>query len=121
VAGFTLLMGLSMIVQMPIQSAPSANPQAMVMMYVLPVVMFMFFNRVASGLSLYYLCYNVLCAVQQRWINRKVEHEHEEEGAAVNGRGTTRDVKKASEPRTRTKTKRTGASSKAPRTIRGRK
>jgi len=53
VAGFTLLMGLSMIVQMRIQSAPSASPPATVMRCVLPVVMFMFFDRLASGLGLY--------------------------------------------------------------------
>ena len=119
VAGFTLLMGLSMIVQMRIQSTPSANAQAKVMMYVLPIIMFMFFNRLASGLSLYYLCYNVLSAFQQKLINRKVEHEHEDE-ASVNGRGGKKEVKKAR--RVSSQTKKSGSSSsKVPRTVRGRK
>lgn len=72
VAGFTLLMGLSLVVQMRIQmkSQPS-NPTMQVFMYVLPVMLFMFFNKQASGLSLYYLCYNVFTALQQWWINRE--------------------------------------------------
>lgn len=120
VAGFTLLMGLSMIIQMRLQSAPSANPQAKMMMYLMPIVMFMFFNRLASGLSLYYLCYNVLSAAQQKLINRNVEKHHTEE-ATVNGRGDSSDVKKAPRSRARAKQKSAAATSKAPRTVRGRK
>lgn len=120
VAGFTLLMGLSMVVQMRIQSTPTSNAQAKVMMYVLPIVMFMFFNRLASGLSLYYLCYNVISAVQQQLINRKVKTEHDDE-TPVNGRGSTKDVARAARKRPGTATKRSGSSSKAPRTIRGKK
>src|SRR5690606_4011285 len=121
VAGFTLLMGLSMIVQMRIQSAPSTNPQAKVMMYVLPIIMFMFFNRLASGLSLYYLCYNVLSAFQQKLINRKIHEEQQgAEETTVNGRGGNREVKKVPRASSRTKKAET-PSSKVPRTIRGRK
>lgn len=79
VAGFTLLMGLSMILQMRVQSAPSSGPQAKVFMYLMPGVIFVIFNSLPSGVSLYYLCYNVITAVQQKWINKSLEAEKEEE------------------------------------------
>ncbi len=78
VAGFCLLMGLSMIVQMRIQSTPSAGAQAKMIMYIMPAMIFVIFNRWASGLNLYYLCYNVLTAVQQQFINRGIKKEKEE-------------------------------------------
>lgn len=71
VAGFTLLMGISMIVQMRIQMASQMNTQAKIMTYVFPVMIFAIFNRLASGLSLYYLVYNVVTAIQQKWINMR--------------------------------------------------
>ncbi len=78
VAGFTLLMGLSMIVQMRIQSAGTpSNPQMKMITYMMPVMIFAIFNRFAAGLSLYYLCYNVITAVQQKWINHTLEKEKE--------------------------------------------
>lgn len=116
VAGFTLLMGLSMIVQMRLQSAPSANPQAKVMMYVFPVVIFMFFNRLASGLSLYYLCYNVLTAAQQKIINRSIEKGADEKDPP-NGRGGREDVKRVRARRIQRK-KKQAVSGKAPRSVR---
>ena len=72
VAGFTLLMGISMVVQMRIQMAAQMNTQAKIMTYVFPVMIFAIFNRLASGLSLYYLVYNVVTAVQQKWINMRI-------------------------------------------------
>jgi YidC/Oxa1 family membrane protein insertase len=69
VAGFTLLMGLSMIAQMKFAS-PSGTPatgQMKVMMYVLPAVFFLFFNAFPSGLSLYYLFFNIFSILQQRF------------------------------------------------------
>jgi hypothetical protein len=60
VAGFTLIMGLAMIVQMKVAMPPtSGGAQAKIFMYVLPLVLFVVFNRLASGLSLYYLIFNV--------------------------------------------------------------
>ncbi len=79
VAGFTLLMGLSMVVQMRIQSAPTSNPQMKMLTYLMPVMIFAIFNRFASGLSLYYLVYNVVTAVQQKIINRNIAAAKEEE------------------------------------------
>ncbi len=79
VAGFTLLMGISMVVQMRIQAAPSSNPQMKMFTYLMPVMIFAIFNRFASGLSLYYLVYNVVTAVQQKIINRHIAAAKEEE------------------------------------------
>ncbi|NNE71848.1 MAG: membrane protein insertase YidC [Rhodothermales bacterium] len=78
VSGFTVLMGLSMVVQMRLQATPSSNAQAKMFMYVFPVMIFVIFNRLAAGLNLYYLCYNVLSAAQQKWINRNLEAHPEE-------------------------------------------
>jgi YidC/Oxa1 family membrane protein insertase len=73
VAGFTLLMGISMVVQMKVQMMPQTNPQMKMFTYIFPVMIFAIFNRLASGLSLYYLIYNVVTAVQQKWINMRIE------------------------------------------------
>jgi len=74
VAGFTLIMGLAMIVQMKVAMPPSTGGvQAKVFMYVLPLILFVVFNRLASGLSLYYLVFNVATIVQQKMINNQME------------------------------------------------
>ena len=75
VAGFTLLMGLSMMIQMRLTSTGAVSGQQKVIMYVLPVTFFFFFNRFPSGLSLYYLGFNALSIVQQRVVNRQVHKE----------------------------------------------
>ena len=75
VAGFTALMAVSMVFQMRLQTNPASNPQAKVFMYVMPIMLFFFFNRLAAGLSLYYLCYNVLTAFQQQYINKSLEKQ----------------------------------------------
>lgn len=97
VAGFTLLMGLSLVVQMRIQSTPAAGAQAKVFMYVMPVMLFVIFNSLPSGLSLYYLCYNVLTAAQQKLIN-KSEHD-KAEAAGSNGKASPKAAKAAKLPR----------------------
>jgi YidC/Oxa1 family membrane protein insertase len=98
VAGFTLIMGLAMIVQMKVAMPPSTGgTQAKIMMYFLPGILFVVFNRLASGLSLYYLTFNILTIVQQKMINKEVDEEKEkgEDGgkskskAGRNGRGRT--------------------------------
>ena len=79
VAGFTLLMGLSMIVTMRIQmSSTGSGAQAKVFMYVLPFFIFFIFNRFASALSLYYLFYNVTTAAQQKYIYWQLDKEKEQ-------------------------------------------
>jgi YidC/Oxa1 family membrane protein insertase len=76
VAGFTLIMGLSMIVQMKVAMPPTTSgPQMKIFMYVLPIILFVIFNRLASGLSLYYLVFNLLTIVQQKMINSSIEKQ----------------------------------------------
>jgi len=75
IGGFVLLMSLTMVVQMRISgSGAASNPQMKVFQYVLPVVLFFFFNQFASGLSLYYLIYNALSIGQQMLINKQIDH-----------------------------------------------
>jgi YidC/Oxa1 family membrane protein insertase len=62
-----------MVVQMKVQMMPQTNPQMKIFTYVFPVMIFAIFNRLASGLSLYYLIFNVVTAVQQKWINMRIE------------------------------------------------
>jgi YidC/Oxa1 family membrane protein insertase len=76
VAGFTLLMGISMIIQMRIQSGSTPpNPQTKILTYIFPIFIFAIFNRLSSALNLYYLCYNIFSAVQQFFINRSLEKQ----------------------------------------------
>jgi len=87
VAGFTLLMGLAMIVTMRVQSTGggAGGGQMKMFMYAMPAVIFFIFNRFASALSLYYLFYNIMTAAQQKWINMQLEAEKDEDGNLMNG------------------------------------
>ncbi len=90
VAGFTLLMGLSMIVSMKLSTTAGAGgTQQKVLMYMMPAVFFLFFNRFPSGLSLYYLGFNLFSIVQQRMINKQVHTAHE--------KGETPEIDRAAE------------------------
>jgi YidC/Oxa1 family membrane protein insertase len=76
VAGFVLLMTIAMVIQMKIQGTTGTGAQAnqmKVFMYIMPVMLLVFFNNFAAGLSLYYLIYNILTAIQQKLINRTLE------------------------------------------------
>jgi YidC/Oxa1 family membrane protein insertase len=86
-AGFTVLMGLSMVVTMRLQSTPgSAGGQAKLLMYGMPIFIFFIFNQFASALSLYYLFYNVVTAAQQKWINYQLEQEDDVVEVSKNGK-----------------------------------
>ena len=106
VAGFTLLMGISLVIQMRLQTSTTAsNPQMKMFTYLMPVMIFAIFNKFASGLSLYYLCYNVLTAIQQKYINKHL-HDNDDEEDAKNGKGNKKDVTRAlKESRKRSKVK----------------
>ena len=93
VAGFTILMGLSMILQMRLQATPASGPQAKIFMYMMPAMIFVIFNRLPSGLSLYYFCYNVFSAVSQQFINRSMKKKSEEENASVKKPSGTKPLK----------------------------
>jgi len=81
VAGFVLLMTVSMVIQFKVSGQGGAgNPQMKVLQYIFPVMLLVIFNRFASGLSLYYLIYNVLSIAQQFMINKKIDHVKMMEG-----------------------------------------
>ena len=103
VAGFTVLMGLSLVVQMRIQSMPSSGMQQKIMMYGMPIFIFVIFNRLPSGLSLYYLCYNVFTAIQQQLINRgqKKKAEAPRKGVIKSAPASARKASRKAKPRRR--------------------
>ena len=78
IGGFVILMSLSMGLQSRLTGGASGGGAAggamaqnmKIMQYLLPIMMLFIFNRFASGLSLYYLIFNVLSIVQQYYINR---------------------------------------------------
>jgi YidC/Oxa1 family membrane protein insertase len=76
VAGFPMLMAAAMIVQMRLQGTHQQQAgQMKVMMMIMPVFILVIFNNFAAGLSLYYLTYNILSAIQQKFINKSLETE----------------------------------------------
>ena len=92
IAGFTALMAASMVVSMKLSTTSASGAggtQQKVLMYMMPVVFFVFFNRFPSGLSLYYLGFNLFSIVQQRLINKQVHEAHE--------RGETPEIDAAAE------------------------
>lgn len=119
VAGFTVLMAVSMVFQMRLQTNPASNPQAKVFMYLMPIMLFFFFNRLAAGLSLYYLCYNVLTAVQQKFINKQLEEQGiggSDDGKDEKGKGAAAQRKNGRRNGARTEKK--GKGSKSSKRIR---
>ena len=75
IAGFVLLMAASMVFQMKISGAGAAsNPSMKIFQYFMPIILFVFFNQFASGLSLYYFVYNTLSIGQQMLINKQIDH-----------------------------------------------
>lgn len=84
-AGFVLLMSAAMFLQSKISGgmsggAPSSGgPNMKAFMYVIPFVLLFVFNNFASGLSLYYLVYNVLSIAQQALINKQMGDKKPEE------------------------------------------
>ena len=77
-AGFTILMAISMVISMKLSMSSSSamGGQQKVLMYLMPIMFFVFFNRFPSGLSLYYLAFNIFSIVQQRLINKQVHDAH---------------------------------------------
>mgnify|MGYP001801445528 FL=1 len=57
------------------QPATGANSQMKVIMYIMPVFLLIFLNNYASGLSLYYLCSNVITISQTTLIRAFVDDE----------------------------------------------
>jgi len=100
IAGFVLLMSAAMFFQSKVSggmsggAAPSGGPNMKVFMYIIPFVMLFVFNNFASGLSLYYLVYNVLSIAQQALINKQMgEKKPEVEELSNNNRKTKNNRK----------------------------
>jgi YidC/Oxa1 family membrane protein insertase len=69
-------MSAAMIVQMRLQGTHQQQAgQMKIMMMIMPVFILVIFNNFAAGLSLYYLTYNILSAVQQKFINRSIDDD----------------------------------------------
>ena len=85
VAGFTLLMGLSMVFTMRMQTGASGagGNQMKALQYIFPIMIFAIFNRFASGLSLYYLIYNLVTAGQQKYIKWQLDQEEDDEAPST--------------------------------------
>jgi len=64
-------------------AAPSGGPNMKAFMYVIPFVLLFVFNNFASGLSLYYLVYNVLSIAQQAFINKQMGDKKADEPEEV--------------------------------------
>ncbi|MEM6765251.1 MAG: membrane protein insertase YidC [Bacteroidota bacterium] len=76
---FTLLMAISTFIytwyQQKSQPATGANSQMKVIAYIMPVFLLVFLNNYASGLSLYYLCSNVITISQTTLIRAFMDDE----------------------------------------------
>ncbi|HUF08431.1 MAG TPA: membrane protein insertase YidC [Rhodothermales bacterium] len=75
VSGFPLLMSAAMVLQMRLQGTQQQTGQMKVMMTIMPIFILVIFNQFAAGLSLYYLMYNILSAIQQQFVNKQIEEE----------------------------------------------
>lgn len=91
IAGFVVLMSASIILQTKVSGsmtgAPTTPgaPNMKIFMYIMPVMLLFFFNNFASGLSLYYLVFNVLSIGQQAYINRNKHLKPAEQETAKGG------------------------------------
>lgn len=95
IGGFVLLMAVSMIVQMQTSGQTQSNPQMKFLPYMMPIVLFVFFNNIASGLSLYYFVYNVVSIAQQMLMNKNIDHDKLMKAIEGNGKKTPAKSKKS--------------------------
>jgi len=110
VSGFPMLMSAAMIVQMRLQgTAQQQQGQMKVMMTIMPIFILVIFNEFAAGLSLYYLMYNLLSALQQKFINKQLDEEAKAKKAKVAPTGKSR---KGAKPPKSAKGKRSEGKSK---------
>lgn len=76
---FTLLMAISMAVTTKINMSQTDTGQGMpgmkMMTYMMPIMMLLFFNNYASGLSFYYFVSNVITFIQMWVIKRSINEE----------------------------------------------
>lgn len=91
IGGFVTLMSAAMVVQSRVSGGGATGggvmaQQMKIMQYFFPIMLFVFFNKFASGLSLYYLVFNVLSIAQQMYINKQTHAKKEAEEALVIGK-----------------------------------
>ena len=84
-----VLMGLSMFAMswIGMRNSPP-NPQAKMMMYMMPVMLTVFFLKLASGLNLYYAVQN-LAAIPQQWLLARERSKSAPVTATVHGPSPT--------------------------------
>jgi Preprotein translocase subunit YidC len=84
-----VLMGLSMFAMswIGMRNSPP-NPQAKMMMYMMPVMLTVFFLKLASGLNLYYAVQN-LAGIPQQWLLARERAKAGPVIATVQGPGPT--------------------------------
>ena len=70
-SGLALLMSITMFIQ---QKMTIKDPSQKMMIYMMPVMMFIMFNALPSGLNLYYFIFNLL-QIGQQWY---VTHRHDD-------------------------------------------
>lgn len=70
-SGLALLMAITMFIQ---QKMTIKDPSQKAMIYMMPVMMFIMFNALPSGLNLYYLMFNLFSIAQQYYVN----HRHDD-------------------------------------------
>jgi len=77
---FTLLMAVSMVLTTKINMSQTDTgqqqmPGMKMMMYMMPVMMLLWFNSYASGLSFYYFISNIITFLQMYLIRRSINEE----------------------------------------------
>jgi len=68
VSGLALLMAITMFIQ---QKMTVKDPTQKAMIYMMPVMMFIMFNALPSGLNLYYLMFNLFSIAQQYYVTHR--------------------------------------------------
>ena len=61
----------------------AGGSQMKALQYIFPIMIFAIFNRFASGLSLYYLIYNLVTAGQQKYIKWQLDQEEDDEAPST--------------------------------------
>ncbi|MBL7052311.1 MAG: membrane protein insertase YidC [Candidatus Marinimicrobia bacterium] len=67
-----LLMVVSFVLQQKLSTAKTADSQQKMMMYMMPAVFFFLFYKISAGLNLYYVLFNVLTILQQKFVSGSV-------------------------------------------------
>lgn len=68
ISGLALAMCITMFIQ---QKQTVTDPRQKAMVWMMPIMMFIIFNNLPSGLNLYYFVFNLLSIAQQTWINKQ--------------------------------------------------